>query len=160
MLARFNIQFISLMSFIIVSPTNNQTILGEKVTISFIVGDLEVGREVHLHLWFDNPREEASTAAKIYSSFDHELSDIPAGNHLLTLELVKPDHNSFKPPVKQTINFKTFLPQTTTPTLSPAPKQITSFINQIHWQMIAILTGVAIIILGIAIKNIWGKAKI
>lgn len=144
----------------IISPTDNQTILGDKVTISFIVGDLEVGREGHLHLWFDNPREEISTAAKIYSSFDHELTDVPPGNHLLTLELVRPDHKSFKPPLKQNINFTTILPQTTTPTLSPTPKQITSFINQIDWQMIALVIGIIIIFFGVLIKNIWGRPQI
>ena len=110
----------------IVSPAEGQTILGDKATISFISGDFTIGQDGYLFLWFDNPVEEASTAAKITGNFDYTLSDVPAGVHRLTLEAVRPNQRSFNPPIKQTVTFTTKLPQVPTAPVSPVPFNVSS----------------------------------
>lgn len=144
----------------IISPTETQTILGDKITISFIVSDFAVGEDGYLYLWFDNPIHEASTAAKITGNFDYTLADISPGPHKLTLEAVRPNHLSFNPPVKQSVSFTTLLPQITTPTLSPAPSKIFLLTDLINWQYVLLVSAVLIIIIGLTIKAKWGKPKI
>ena len=100
------------------APSENQTVLGKDITISFVVGNLIMGAEGHIHLWLDNPGETASTAAIITTHFDYILENVSPGAHTLTLELVKPDHASFSPGVKETVRFTSILPQAVS---SPTP---------------------------------------
>ncbi len=144
----------------IISPTDNQTILGDKITISFIVGDFSVGQDGYLNLWLDNPKEEASTAAKITSQFDYNLMDLPMGLHKMTLEAVKSNNISFSPKVKQSVSFTTVLPQVPTITLSPTPNNMPSLGNLYNWQHILLLTALVIIVVGCIIKFIWGRSQI
>ncbi len=136
----------------IISPVENQTILGDKVTISFIVGNLEVGREGHLHIWLDNPILTASTAGEITSNFNYLLTDVSAGNHKLTLEVVKPDHRSFSPVVSSSIYFTSVLPETPTTTPTPRPQNIISPVSFINWQQILLIAAVVSIAIGCFIK--------
>lgn len=105
----------------IVSPANNQTILGDKITVSFIVGDLEVGREGHLDLWLDADPKLATPSAHLETHYDYVLSQLPQGRHNLTLEVVKPDHQPFIPKVLQTVNFQTRLSSTPAPSAIQKP---------------------------------------
>ena len=144
----------------IISPTDNQTILGDKVTISFIVGDLEVGREGHLHLWLDNPIQEASTAAEITSNLNYSLTDMSSGYHNLAIEVVKPDHLSYHPVTKQTVSFITSLPEILTVTSVPESQNILPSGNLFSWQNILLITSTVIISAGLIIKYIWGRPQI
>ena len=89
----------------IVSPTDNQTILGSEITVSFILGNVIFGKEAHLHLWLDNTNQTATTATEITSHLAYILSNLSPGSHTLTLEAVKPNHSTFIPPVKQSSHF-------------------------------------------------------
>lgn len=144
----------------IVSPSQGQQVLGDKVTVSFIVGDFTVGADGYLYLWLDNPIEEASTAAKITSQFDYSLSDLAAGPHKLTLEAVKTNKLSFNPPVKQTIFFTTLPAQIPTITPTPTPVNIISLVSFLNWQYIVIIFSVLIIAAGLVVKSTFGKPKI
>lgn len=142
-----------------ISPTEGQTILGDKITISFIVSDFAVGQDGYLNLWLDNPSEEASTAAKIVSSFDYTLSDLSPGAHKLTLEAVSSNKPLFNPPIRQTVTFTTTLPQIPTIASSPTPFSILAFVN-FNWQYFLVITALGITIIGIAVKSTLGKPKI
>lgn len=143
----------------IVSPTENQIILGDKVTISFIVGKLSIGREGLLHLWLDQDIETATSATLLQTHFDHILENLPPGKHKLTLEVVKPNHQSFNPPVRQTVAFKTDLPVIPSPILTPQKKDERN-IYIFDFNITGLLLSVIIIILGIFIGYKWGKKDI
>lgn len=144
----------------IVSPSQGQQVLGDKVTVSFIAGDFTVGQDGYLHLWLDNPIEEASTAAQITGQFDYTLSDLSPGPHKLTMEAVKANKVSFNPPVKQTVSFTTSLAYVPTITPSPTPFNILSLTNSINWQYAMLVAAVIIVALGVILKSTFGKPKI
>lgn len=143
----------------IVSPSEGQQVLGDKVTVSFIAGDFAFGADGFINLWLDNPIEEASTAAKITSQFDYILSDLPAGSHKLTLEAVTRNNLPFSPPVKQTVTFTTIPSFIPTFTPSPTPFSVLSFMNS-NWQYFLITTALAMTIIGIVLNSTFGKPKI
>lgn len=143
----------------IISPTEGQTILGDKVTISFITGEFTVGQDGYLNLWLDNPLKDASFASKITSNFDYILSDLPPGPHRITLEAVKPDRQLFHPSVIQSVSFATTLPQTTTSIPSPPAQNIFFFPALINWQIILLFISALVIIIGIFVKVTFGKPK-
>jgi len=109
----------------IVSPTDGQTVVGQEVTVSFILGNAVFGSEAHLHLWLDISSPSASTATEIASHHDHILSGLSPGIHTLTLEAVRPDHQSFVPAV-QTISTFTLQPPVVQPTVTPSPPSVSS----------------------------------
>lgn len=144
----------------IISPVDNQTILGDKITISFIVSDFTVGQDGYINLWLDNPIKETSTAAKITSQFDYTLSDLPSGSHKLTLEAVKSNHLSFKPRVNQTVSFTSILPQVSKVTAIQKSQDSISSFSFLNWQQILMIAGVLIIAFGFIIKFLWGRPQI
>lgn len=144
----------------IISPTDNQTILGDKITISFIVSDFNIGQDGYINLWLDNPIQEASNAAKITSQFDYTLSDLPSGSHKLTLEVIKSNHLSFKPKVNQSVSFTSILPQVSTITAIQKSRDSTSSLSYLNWQQILLIASVVIIAVGLIIKYIWGRPQI
>ena len=127
------------------APSENQTVLGKDITISFVVGNLIMGAEGHIHLWLDNPGETASTAAIITTHFDYILENVSPGAHTLTLELVKPDHASFSPGVKETVRFTSILPQALSS--SPTPSFLSPLLR-IDEKVILGLLAIGIIIIG------------
>lgn len=133
----------------IVSPEEEQTILGDKVTISFIVGNINVGPDGHLHLWFDSPIEEATIATEITNQFDHTLSEIPPGPHKLTLEVVKPNNTSYNPQIKQSVHFTTKLPQSSSLLETPRQKNLLSFFSEVSWQVCTTILGILLLVIGI-----------
>ena len=135
----------------IISPTDGQTVLGDKITISFVVGNLIVGSEGHLHLWLDNPIHEASNATEITTHFDYVIEGVSAGIHTITLEVVKPDHTSYDPAVAKTTYFTTQLPQNST-TVELEKPQNNLLIENI-WPALGIISGILIIIIGFRIKK-------
>lgn len=144
----------------IISPVDNQTILGDKVTISFIVSDFNIGQDGYINLWLDNPIQEASTAAKITSQFDYTLADLPSGTHKLTLEAIKSNNLSFKPKANQTVSFTSILPQVSTVTAIQKSKESISSLSFLNWQQILMIAGVVIIAVGFIIKFLWGRPQI
>lgn len=135
----------------IVSPTDGQTILGDKITVSFVVGNLIVGSEGHLHLWFDNPLHEVSNATEITTHFDYVLEGVSPGVHTLNLEVVKPDHTSFNPAISETTRFNTQLSQTTTPSEFDKPQN--NLLLENIWPALGAVLGLFIIIIGFIIKK-------
>lgn len=146
----------------IISPSHNQTILGDKVTVSFIISDFTVGQDGYIRLWLDNPIEEATNASKISSSFNYTLSGLPEGLHKLTLEAVKTNNLSFSPKVKQTVLFTTILPLTQTAAISPISPPPNTFlgINFYNWQYELAIGAFLMIAIGVIIKTKWGRPKI
>lgn len=133
----------------IITPVNNQTVLGDQVTVSFIVGDLEIGREGHLHLWFDDDPEKATPAAYIETHFDYTLSGLPHGGHKLSLEVVKPNHQSFTPKVLQEVVFQTQYATTALPSATIQNTKLPSFLSDKSF--IGLVLGLLIIFAGIFI---------
>src|SRR3989337_529052 len=100
----------------VLSPSEGQTIYGDKVPILLDAQNFEivdfanntktVSGQGHVHLWLDDEQMTAQSAAKtIEDTFT--FSDAPAGDHKLRVELVANDHSSLKPPVAKEISFKT-----------------------------------------------------
>lgn len=133
----------------IITPSENQTVLGTQVTVSFIVGDLEIGREGHLHLWLDDNHNNASPSAHLETHFDYILSGLNPGEHQLDLEVVKPDHQSFTPRILQNVSFKTQLLLSASPTPAIQKSELTAFI--FDKTFIGLVLGVLIITAGILI---------
>lgn len=135
------------------APGENQTVLGKDITISFLVGNLTIGREGHIHLWLDNPVQTATTAAIINTHFDYVLENVSPGSHSLTLELVKPNHASFIPIVKETVHFTSTLPQAvSSPTSQSLPP-----LSKVDGRIIPAGIGTGIIIIGIALLSLTRK---
>ncbi|OGG26410.1 hypothetical protein A2960_06040 [Candidatus Gottesmanbacteria bacterium RIFCSPLOWO2_01_FULL_39_12b] len=138
----------------IYAPQNNQTILGDKVTLSFIVGKANFN-DIHLHLWLDNPVQAASTASEITTHFDQVLTEIREGSHVLSLEVVQADHASFILPIKESVLFKTVFPPGEN--LSPfSPSTSLNLTNPtIDYRIIILLLAVVLISLGIFLRKIF-----
>lgn len=133
----------------IITPSENQTVLGTQVTVSFIVGDLEIGREGHLHLWLDDDPENASSSAHLETHFDYILSGLNPGEHKLSLEVVKPDHQSFSPKILQKTTFQTQLLFTASPLPAIQKSEIAAFL--FDKTFIGLVLGVLIITAGFLI---------
>lgn len=144
----------------IIAPTEGQTILGDKVTISFIVSDFYPGQDGFINLWLDNPIEEVTTAARISSSFNHILSDLPQGLHKLSMEAVGKNNLSFSPKVKQTVSFATILPQNPTVTILPSVQNKHPLEYSNYLQFVLLTVALFIAISGIILKLTFGKPKI
>lgn len=134
----------------IVSPSDNQTVLGSNMTVSFIVGNAQVGKDTILHLWLDNPDTSSSTAAVINTHFDYVLSDVPPGDHLLILEAVKPDGFSFNPKIKEEVRFSNVIPQN-----SPVPTSQKDHIKlpTVDPRIFPASIGLIVILIGIILRK-------
>jgi hypothetical protein len=136
----------------IVSPTDEQTIFGTQITVSFIAGNMIFGKDGHIHLWLDATVVEESTATEIPAHAEYVLSDLPTGKHSLTLEIVQPDHTSFTPPIVQTSTFIVSTPSAEERYQVYTP-QAYLWINK-HLQQISVGIGAILcIILGIIIAK-------
>lgn len=106
----------------IISPVEGQIILGNRITVSFIVGNLEIGREGYLQLFLDSDNEKSTPSAILTTHFDYSIEGLSPGGHRLTLEVVKKDDKSFDPKVFQSVEFQTLLPTTVFPTTTVQAK--------------------------------------
>lgn len=117
-------------TFEILTPSEGQTIYGDKVPVLIDVQNFEivdfatnpkpVVGQGHIHLWLDDEQPTAQSAAKATED-TFTFSDVPAGDHKLRAELVGNDHTSLVPPVVvEVASFKT------APVASATPPEATS----------------------------------
>jgi hypothetical protein len=121
----------------VTAPTDGETISGTTVTVRFEVTDFtivasdvpleEAGRrpeanrpgEGHVHLMLDTFPVVVWTQDAPYT-----FTDVPPGEHLLTVELAENDHAPLSPPVVQQVRFRTVadqvMPVTGGPWLQPS----------------------------------------
>lgn len=114
----------------VITPSEGQTIYGNKVPILLSVENFEivdygqnptnVAGDGHVHLWLDDQNPTRDSAAKVTDD-NFTYSDVAFGSHTLKAELVNNNHTSLIPPVVTTINFKT------APTVTPSPAATSGF---------------------------------
>ena len=114
----------------VITPSEGQTIYGNKVPILLSVENFEIvdyGQNPtnvagvgHAHLWLDDQNPTRDSAAKVTDD-NFTYSDVAFGSHTLKAELVNNNHTSLIPPVVTTINFKT------APTVTPSPAATSGF---------------------------------
>ncbi len=98
----------------IITPSEGQTIYGNKIPILFSVENFEIVDyktntapkvgQGHIHLWLDEASQTKENATKVVED-NFTYSDVPFGQHTLVAELVSNDHNSIVPPQKATVKF-------------------------------------------------------
>ena len=98
----------------IITPSEGQTIYGNKVPILFNVENFEIvdyqqnttlaAGQGHIHLWLDDEDPTPVSANKVIED-TFTFSDVLYGSHTLMAELVGNTHQSLTPPQKMTINF-------------------------------------------------------
>lgn len=114
----------------LITPSEGQTIYGNKVPILLSVENFEIVDYQqnptnvtglgHVHLWLDDATPTRDSAAKVIDD-NFTYSDVAFGSHTLRAELVNNNHASQVPPVVTTINFKT------SPAVSPSPAATSGF---------------------------------
>ncbi|OGD94510.1 hypothetical protein A3A48_00400 [Candidatus Curtissbacteria bacterium RIFCSPLOWO2_01_FULL_37_9] len=98
----------------VITPSEGQTIYGNKVPVLFSVENINIvdyqtnklptKEQGHIHLWLDDTNPTPVSAVKLIED-SFTFSDVPYGNHTLKAELVNNDHTSFKPPIDTTVEF-------------------------------------------------------
>ena len=98
----------------VVTPSEGQTIYGNKVPILFSVENFQLvdyqtnkllqAGQGHIHLWLDDSNPTPESAVKLTSD-EFTFSDVAYGNHTLRTELVNNNHTSLNPPVVMTVSF-------------------------------------------------------
>jgi len=98
----------------IITPSEDQTIYGNKVPILFNVENFEIvdyqqnttpaAGKGHIHLWLDDEDPTPVSANKVIED-TFTFSDVLYGSHTLMAELVGNTHQSLTPSQKMTINF-------------------------------------------------------
>ncbi len=98
----------------VLTPSEGQTIYGNKVPILFSVENFEivdyeantspVAGQGHIHVWLDDEEPTPVSATKVVED-TFTFSDVPFGEHTLMTELVGNTHQSLTPPQKITVNF-------------------------------------------------------
>ncbi len=99
-------------TFEVITPTENQTLYGNKVPILFRVTNFQLSAstdpkakgEGHILIWLDELVPTVDNATKVTDN-TFTYSDVPYKDHKLTAELVTTDNKSLTPPQKTTINF-------------------------------------------------------
>ena len=114
----------------VVTPSEGQTIYGNKVPILFSVENFQLvdyqinklpqAGQGHIHLWLDDTSPTPESAVKLASD-EFTFSDVTYGNHTLRAELVNNNHTSLTPPQVVTANFKN------EPVGSPSPIATSGF---------------------------------
>lgn len=132
----------------IITPSDGQTIYGNKIPILFAVEDFElvdyntnptpVAGRGHVHLWLDdqNPTRESATKVPLDS---FTFSDVDFGEHNLRAELVNNNHTSLTPPIVVTAKFKN------APVSSPSPPVATSGFDKNTALVILVVVALVII---------------
>ena len=98
----------------VVTPSEGQTIYGNKVPILFSVENFQLvdyqtnklsqAGQGHIHLWLDDSSPTPESAVKLTSD-EFTFSDVAYGNHTLRAELVNNNHTPLNPPVAVTVSF-------------------------------------------------------
>src|SRR3989344_1575031 len=99
----------------IITPSEGQTIYGNKVPVLFSVENFNIvdyqtnpnptAQGGHVHLWLDDVNPTAQTAVKVTQD-NYTFADVAYGDHMLRAEMVTSDHKSLIPPQIVTVNFK------------------------------------------------------
>ena len=92
----------------VITPSENQTIYGDKVPILLSAENFEIvdyqqnstnaRGQGHVHLWLDDANPTRDSAAKVTDD-NFPYSDVSYGSHTLKAELVNNNHTSLTPPV-------------------------------------------------------------
>ena len=114
----------------LVTPTDGQTIYGDKIPILFAVENFQlidyaknptlVAAQGHIHIWLDDTTPTKDSARKVITDYTTYI-DVPYGEHTLKTELVGNNHTSLTPPVTVTVKFKS------APASSPSPAVSSGF---------------------------------
>jgi len=98
----------------VLTPSDGQTIYGNKVPILFNIENFEIvdyelnstptAGQGHIHVWLDDEEPSPVSATKVVED-TFTFSDVPFGEHTLMTELVGNTHKSLVPPQKITNNF-------------------------------------------------------
>lgn len=109
-------------ALVISSPEEGSTILGDRVTIDFTVGEVVLTNyqrvpekkdgQGHVHFWLDSPVARQDSAVMYFQTEPFTFEHVPPGKHTLIVEVVNNDHSSFDPPVVSLVTFKSVLPTT------------------------------------------------
>lgn len=123
---------------LISQPEEGATIFGNQVTVQIVVDNLILTNpqkakknrkgQGHLHLWLDEPTP-SEKPIEHFRVTEYVFTDIAAGEHTLTVEVVQNDHSSFEPPIKKTVHFTT-IPKPS-PTLETAAGKKASLFDTI-----------------------------
>lgn len=101
--------------FQIITPTNDQTLYGNKVPILFSLENFTIIDEQgakakagqgHILLWLDDESKSPDSATKVTSDA-FTFSDVTFGDHTLNAQLVTSDNKPLNPPLDATVKFKT-----------------------------------------------------
>lgn len=151
----------------VASPTEGQTIVSDKLTVSFIVGNFTFvdfhqkktkGRnEGHVRMWLDQQQTDENVN-EILSHDDVVFNNLPEGKHTLIVQVVNNDNSPFKPDIATTISFSSYLPIPLPPTPTPTPK-LADTINQLSLQKLLILDGVVFLVIGFVLFLLFGRKK-
>lgn len=151
----------------IASPKDGETILGNTVTFSFVIGNFKYvdfeqkntpgSNEGHLHLFLDEPNPNDNNTNEIISHDEHIFENVPPGNHTIIAEVVKNDHSPYKPEIKQIINFTTQLPSSPPPT--PTPSFLSTLAKKVSKEVIFAICGALFLIIGFIIYLFFGRKK-
>lgn len=131
----------------IITPSESQTIYGDKIPVLFNVEGLEIvdyqtnptpqSGQGHIHLWLDDANPTAQSAQKIIKD-TQTLTNVSYGEHTIRAELVANNHSSLKPQVTTTVKFKN------APLSSPSPAATSGFDKK---TALVILVVVALVII-------------
>lgn len=114
----------------VITPSDGQTIYGNRVPILFSVQNFTIvespnnipvqNNKGYILIWLDDKNAAADTATKVMAdSFTY--SDVAYGDHTLKAELVTTDNKLVSPPQDVTVNFKN------APITSPTPAATEGF---------------------------------
>lgn len=135
----------------IASPKEGTTILGDTVTISFVVGNFTFN-EGHVHLWIDEENTNRQNAEKLLSQSPLQLKNLSPGKHMIRLEVVGNNHSPFTPPLTKTVYFTIKYPTRSLLSVYPTRKSHLENIKaNIRQEHIIILIGIIFIIIGIIV---------
>lgn len=108
-------------SLTITKPLEGETIEGYIVEVRFELKNFQlkdnraglanVVGQGHLNLWLDVPGTTTETARRWFRNTPYIFADVPAGEHVLTVELVGNDGQPLADRIFQTIKFQTAAPE-------------------------------------------------
>lgn len=112
----------------VTAPQEGSTVTGDVVTVKVDVKNYDVvdfksnptpkAGQGHVHIWLDTDANDPKIAYKLVDGNSTVFDKVPAGDHILTVQLVGNDHKPVEPAVKQVIHFKTVVGSTGTTTSS------------------------------------------
>lgn len=158
-------------TLVLSSPEEDATILGNRVTVDFTVGEIVLvdpsrvsqnkSGTGHLHLWLDAPNATKETAIHYFLPDAFTFDRVPSGNHALVVEVVNNDHTPFDPPVRQMISFQTKQREEIAlqAIVTPTPTHPLSSPNIIRQTILPLFTALILINIGL-VWWLWSKQNV